>query len=372
MSGPDDLGGGVDRDLLRLVARRDILAIPPRDADDPAAMLLIVSELIERAHETRGAAEMSGCVFVLSEYPDEDRDAFPEMDDIRQLRRKREPDIFGRLHIAGVGADRCLSMKADCRNIKAVTALLERHAIDHRPAAAFDASSRSLLWFPDGVRNPVSMRQLPLSWNTTIGTDEMDAALDAFHNSQTREHRTGAKYWSQAAQRVPCRNTEKAIQEDLRLALEVRFYGIGRVDREPVLKGSTVDFAIYAERRAGEFEAASVLEVKVFREYHFPEKGGRPKKCPQGTNADALESGIEQAVVAQRAIGAPLAYVASYDMRASDDNVIMDMHKALAAGYGTTCRRYFMEIDSRAFRKAVLARPRRTTTKRSGPADSKR
>ncbi len=366
--GEEGLGGGVDLRLLRRIARRDVLAVPTRDSLDPAAMVQPVSELLLKAFGQRGRRKPRDCAFVLSHYPDEDRRMFPTADVSRHLARQRSPEIFGRLHVVGPGLDFSLSMDVECGDIEVLHGWLEERSLELRPLVIVDASERKMLWFPDGITNERTSRELALETVTVIGTAEVDAALRIFHEAQTREHRTAAKYWHKAADRVPCENTETAIQEDLRLALEVRFAGIGKVDREAQFKGSKVDFAIYAKKPAGVYEPSCALELKVFREFHFPKAGGRPGKCNRATNLKALESGIEQAAVARNGMESPsaLAYVASFDMRASDDDDLIDAKREMAEEHAVACKRYYMESDAQSYRKGVLGRrkdpvsPRRT------------
>lgn len=370
----EGLGGGVDLGLLRRIARRDVLAVPTRDSLDPAAMVQPVSELLLKAFGQSGRRKPRDCAFVLSHYPDEDRRAFPAADVSRHLARQRSPEIFGRLHVVGSGLDFSLSMDVECGDIETLHAWLEERSLELRPLMIVNASDRKMLWYPDGIASERSSRELALGAATVIGAAEVDDALSIFHEAQTREHRTAAKYWHRAAGRVPCEHTETAIQEDLRLALEVRFAGVGKVDREAQFKGSKVDFAIYAKRAAGVFEPSCALELKVFREFHFPKGGGRPGKCSRATNLKALESGIEQAAVARDGMESPsaLAYVASFDMRASDDDDLIDARREMAGKHVVACRRYYMESDAQSYRQGALGRrkvpaPPLGTTRRRAP-----
>ena len=117
--------------------------------------------------------------------------------------------------------------------------------------------------------------------------------------------------------------------------------------------------------------AACALELKVFREFHCPEKPDRaPTRCPPSANHEALESGIEQAAVARDKMEHPdaLAHVASFDMRVADTGDIIEAKAKLAAEHRVTCTRYYMESSAVNYRKGSLGRPRKKPARpREGP-----
>lgn len=361
----DDLGGAIDGPLMQRIVRRDLLSVPTRDSVDPTSLLHPIAELIRNSFQKLGRGKSPDCAFVLSHYPEQDQQLFPDIKPSRHLRRQRSPKIFGCLHLVTSGLDWALSVNDSCcGDIDELHDWLETRSLDDRPVVVVRAKERVLLWFPAGIRDDARCQEIPFANVNTIGLKEIDKALQIFHDAQTREHRTAAKYWHDAAARVPCEATETTIQEDLRLALEVRFAGIGWVDREKHYKGSKIDFAIYSRQEAGGFDPSCALELKVFREYHYPKGGGTPRKFQHSKNLEALESGIEQSAVARDKMEHPdaLAYVASFDMRAADTDDLLDAKAQLAADHRVVCRRYYMESCAPNYRKGVLGRPRKKHT----------
>jgi hypothetical protein len=349
----DDLGGGVDLTLLDKIVNDNAGFLPTGDSADPSSILKPLSGFLSDSIERFG--KIADCAFVFATDPERDFGLLPggrrHSHLIRLKGRTYSPS--GRLHMIATGGNRGASSPGG-EDEDELVKFLKAKGLSGRPLARYIGNEHVILWYPNGIGQPSLAVEVPVGDAGTADLPAIEKALGIFYDKRCRVPDKAIPFWHDAPKRVPRRFAEKDIQKSLLQTLESVLYKC-RVEREPRLRDSEVDFAIYA-KHAGRQAALCVIEVKVLREKRWHADAKLAKGCPPSVNRNNLLDGVEQAAFARNELIAPLAVLAAYDMRAKDDPAIMSTVAVTSKANNVECRRYFLYNSKKAYRKANPAR----------------
>jgi hypothetical protein len=354
----EEFGGSFDEAMFGDVGRSQIADVPTEDSVDPASILRLVARFLG-VRLTDGARETRNCLFVHCDDLERDRALGAEgAKRHHHLTRAKSYDPFGRIHVVAAGLNEAWSLEFDCDDPEALHGWLAEHGMIQRPAAWIDPADGRLVWFPRGFADEKSALEMIVSIQGEIDASSIEEALRVFYEKFARVPASHPAFWASPPHHVPCKDTETEIQKALKMALDVYFHR-DLVIREVPLLGSKIDFVIH-QVASGPPKPACVLELKVLREKHHNLVPESANPCPPGVNVTAVDGGIRQSAVARNELGAGMAYLAAFDMRASDDNTIMADAAEVAGQLTVTCRRYFMYNSKQAYRAAATGKPKPT------------
>ncbi|NMN06707.1 MULTISPECIES: hypothetical protein [unclassified Novosphingobium] len=349
------LGGNFDEALFAEVSRTQIADVPTEDSLDPACMIRAVARYLSLRLGGDDAA--TNCAFVHSPYLISDVPLVNGATKMRHhhLTRSRKHNPFGRVHLVSPGLNEAASEEVDCDDPETLHAWLDARGMLDRPTVWIETASRRMVWYPNGMagEDAALTLELPMPMPSDIDEAAIDEALRIFHEKVAMIPRSDPKFWHDPGLHVPCQDTEKLMQKALSIALDVHFHD-DLVIREYKLAGSVVDFVIH-QVGTGEPKPACALELKILREKHHHADAAKASPCAKRTNALSVTNGIEQAAIARDELGTRFAYLAAFDMRATDDDAVMTGAAAKAARLSVITRRYFMFNAKKSYRKATVA-----------------
>ncbi len=348
------LGGNFDEDVFAEIGRTQVADVPTEDSLDPASMVRAVARYLTSRLVGDNAA--TNCAFVHSTYLETDVPLVNGATKMRHhhLTRSKKHNPFGRVHLASPGLNEAVSEKTDCDDPEALHAWLDARGLIDRPTVWLETADRRMVWYPHGMADEDASLTLDLRVPGEIDEAAIDEALRIFHEKVAMIPRNDPKFWHDPGMHVPCEDTEKVMQKALSIALDVHFHD-DIVIREYKLAGSIVDFVIH-QVGTGDPKPACALELKILREKHHNADPAKASPCAKRTNTLSVTDGIEQAAIARNELGTRFAYLAAFDMRATDDNTVMTDAAAKAASLSVNTRRYFMFNGKKPYRRATVAK----------------
>lgn len=349
-----DLGGNFDEDVFGQVGRTQIADVPTEDSLDPAAIVRAAARYLSPRLGTQSA--VANCAFVHSPYLEADLPLVKGATWKRHhhLVRSKVHVPFGRVHVVAPGLNEAVSEKVDCDDPETLHAWLEARGLTDRPTVWAETADRRMVWYPHGMADEDTALTLDLPVPGAIDEAAIDEALRIFHEKVAMIPRSDPQFWHEARLHVPCDDTEKVMQKALSIALDVHFHD-DLVMREYKLAGSVVDFVIH-QVGTGDPLPVCALELKILREKHHNAVAADARPCAKRTNTLSVSDGIEQAAIARDELGTRFAYLATFDMRAADDDAVMISSATKANSLSVTTRRYFMFNSKKAYRAATVAK----------------
>lgn len=225
--------------------------------------------------------------------------------------------VFGQMFFLSENADNGSTINLPCSQSE-ILDWLQQNNLQDRPVIIAYGGTKKASFRPnaggDRVRN-MTIRDKPAELSIT----ELKQALSDFYemNLVTPSQCDGS-IWEpgRSSEYVPAKDTEKAIQRILRVAITHHFRGKARAETEDKAPKGRIDIRILAPS-AGQAGLAywSIIELKVVRTYRNAPKGKPRTKISKSKVMDEIAKGYRQAneFTADREVQE--GFLEVYDMR---------------------------------------------------------
>lgn len=234
---------------------------------------------------------------------------------------------------------------------------IEALKCDHLPTLVYLPSDdkSALTYYPNGTRDDEGMLQVELNYGP-VTEAEILAVINAVYRTElcTPDNSGPTKVWKCPSKGYPIEETERTVQQFLRVGLAARFNWC-TIRAEQAGKLGRTDLEVVDDRTGepGAITHHALLELKVLRSFTHT---GSP--YPASSTDEAISKGVNQANSYGTANNSLLRMLCCFDMR-TDDPGDSATFAHVQTGASTLCvslRRWYMYRSSEHLRDADARR----------------
>ena len=322
---------GADDQLLKS-AVGELPALPNTRADDADRFAQGVRALVEGRAQRNWPSERESddaAVFILVDRPRETGerfDAIPIMDPVATDER-----LLGRLFFMNRDASkgRCIDLPTESAEIGD---WISDNNLGNQPVIVVYRSSLKMATRRSGIEdNAYYDRIRNIEPKATM--DDLVEALEFFHVRQLTPASCATGIWEthRAAEYVPGRAPEKAVQESLCIVLSSWFRGIVRVEPEDSISIGRIDVRLLKpsmEEKALTYWA--IIELKIIKSFTNASVGHAPKPVSVSRNIDGIVKGLKQVLAYRKNRKAEEGLLEIFDLRKDKSENLLKSPRVIA------------------------------------------
>jgi hypothetical protein len=227
---------------------------------------------------------------------------------------------------------------------------------DHLPTLIHSRVDDLVCWYPNGIADADCRLERSLSGSgSAITTSVILDELDMLHRNRwiSPSASPHANLWSNAARRVPVKETEKVLQADVCLWF---ICGFRDHDIRHEVIGTTGRCDVLLTPKSGNASGRGAIEIKVLREFYHPRDDSRePTAVGKSEHVEALDKGVGQAWSYAKTHSCDAKVLCVCDMRKINDDDIFKAVTAKAKRLGVALGRYFIYPTDDEHRDALVS-----------------
>ena len=287
---------GTDDQLLKS-AVGELPALPNIRADDADRFAQGIRALVEGRAQRNWPRENDSedvAVFILVERPRETGDQFeamPIMDPVATDER-----LLGRLFFMNRDASRGRYIDLPTEPARIGDWIFDNH-LSNRPVIIIYRKSLQMVTRRSGIEDHAYYDRIR-NTKPKATIDDLVEALDFFHIRQLTPASCADGIWElgRAAEYIPGRAPEKAVQKSLCIVLSSWFHGLVRVESEDSTSIGRIDVRLL--KPSMEEDALAywvIIELKVIRSFTNASMGHDPNPVNPSRNIEGIVEGLKQA-----------------------------------------------------------------------------